>query len=189
MRLHRVYFSSIYALSIYVSIWLPLKIIETHYCDIIMGTMASRLICLMVVYSTVRSGADQGKHQSSASLAFVQGIHCWPVNSPHKWPVTRKIFPLDDVIMRFLWLNCYCILAETLHWVITFAVSKFALLSVPRTSVTSRLMDLCNSSLVFILKSKYFLTWQEKKFIHPFLMRIGKYGNMHWTFVCIQIFP
>ena len=39
------------------------------------------------------------KHQSSASLAFVQGIHRWPVNSPHKWPVTRKMFPLDDVIM------------------------------------------------------------------------------------------
>ena len=40
-------------------------------------------------------------HQSSASLAFVRGIHRWPVNSPHKRPVTRKTFPLnfDDVIM------------------------------------------------------------------------------------------
>ena len=45
------------------------------------------------------SGADQSKHQSSVSLAFVQGIHRWPVNSPHKWPVTRKMFPFDDVIM------------------------------------------------------------------------------------------
>ena len=43
------------------------------------------------------SGADQRKHQSSASLAFVRGIHRWPVNSPHKWPVTRKMFPSDDV--------------------------------------------------------------------------------------------
>ena len=42
---------------------------------------------------------DQRKHQSSASLAFVWGIRRWPVNSPHKRPVTRKIFPLDDVIM------------------------------------------------------------------------------------------
>ena len=33
------------------------------------------------------------KHQSFASLAFVQGIHRWPVNSPHKWRVTRKMFP------------------------------------------------------------------------------------------------
>ena len=36
------------------------------------------------------SGADQRKHQSSASLVFVRGIHRWPVNCPHKWPVTRK---------------------------------------------------------------------------------------------------
>ena len=44
-------------------------------------------------------GTDQRKHQSSASLAFVRGIHRRPVNSPHKWPVTRKMFPFDDVIM------------------------------------------------------------------------------------------
>ena len=40
------------------------------------------------------------KHQSSASMAFVRGIHRGPVNSPHKWPVTRKMFPFDDVIMQ-----------------------------------------------------------------------------------------
>ena len=45
----------------------------------------------MIVYSTVYSDADQRKHQSSASLAFVRGIHRGPVNSPHKWPVTRKM--------------------------------------------------------------------------------------------------
>ena len=45
-----------------------------------------------IVYSILRSGADQRKHQSSTSLAFVQGIHRWPVNSPHKWLVTRKVF-------------------------------------------------------------------------------------------------
>ena len=39
------------------------------------------------------------KDQSSASLAFVWGIHRGPVNSPHKWPVTRKMFSFDDVIM------------------------------------------------------------------------------------------
>ena len=50
--------------------------------------------------STVYSGPDQRKHQSSASLAFVRGIHRWPVNSPHKWPVTRTMFPFDDVIME-----------------------------------------------------------------------------------------
>ena len=62
--------------------------------------MASQTTSLTIVYSTVYSGADQRKHQSSASLALVRGIHRWPVNSPHKWPVTRKMFPFDDVIMR-----------------------------------------------------------------------------------------
>ena len=55
---------------------------------------------LTIVYSTVYSGTDQRKHQSSATLAFVRGIHRWPVNSPHKWPVTWKMFPFDDVVMK-----------------------------------------------------------------------------------------
>ena len=70
-----------------------------HYCDIIMGAIAFQITSLTIVYSTVYSGADQRKHQSSASLASVWGIHRWPVNSPHKWPVTRKMFPFDGVIM------------------------------------------------------------------------------------------
>ena len=70
-----------------------------HYIDVIMGAMASRITSLTIVYSTVYSGADQRKHQSSASLAFVRGIHRGPVNSPHKWPVTRKMFPFDDATM------------------------------------------------------------------------------------------
>ena len=64
-----------------------------------MGAMASQITSLTIVYSTVYSGADQRKHQSSASLAFVQGIHRWPVTSPHKGPVTQKMFQFDDVIM------------------------------------------------------------------------------------------
>ena len=66
---------------------------------VIMSAMASQITSLTILYSTVYSGADQRKHQSSASLAFVRGIHRWPVNSPHKWPVTRKSFPFDDVIL------------------------------------------------------------------------------------------
>ena len=63
-----------------------------------MGAIASQIASLAIVYSAVYSDADQRKHQSSASLAFVRGIHRGPVNSPHKWPVTRKMFPFDDVI-------------------------------------------------------------------------------------------
>ena len=64
-----------------------------------MDSVASLITSLTNVYSTVHSGADQRKHQRSASLAFVRGIHRRPVNSLHKWPVTRKMFPFDDVIM------------------------------------------------------------------------------------------
>ena len=55
-----------------------------------MSLMASQITSLAIVYSTVYSGADQRKHQCPASLAFVRGIHNWPVNSPQKRPVTRK---------------------------------------------------------------------------------------------------
>ena len=94
-----------------------------EWVDVIMGAMPSQITSLTIVYSTVYSGADQRKHQingwvkhggggcqdldqrkhqSSASLTFVRGIHRWPVNSPHKGPVTRKMFPFDDVIMTCL---------------------------------------------------------------------------------------
>ena len=82
-----------------------------YYSDVIMSAMASQSTS---VYSSANSGTYQRKHQSSASLAFVRGIHRWPVNSPHKGPVTWKMFPFDDVIMsnkntiatRFEWLSC-----------------------------------------------------------------------------------
>ena len=70
-----------------------------HYNDVIISVMVTQITSLTIVYSTVYSGADQRKYQSSASLAFVRGIHRWAVNSPHKGPVTRKMFPFDDVIM------------------------------------------------------------------------------------------
>ena len=70
-----------------------------HYNDVIMSALASQITSLTIVYSTIYSDADQRKHQSSASLAFAQGIHQWPANSPHKGPATIKMFPFDDIIM------------------------------------------------------------------------------------------
>ena len=76
-----------------------------------MSTMASQIISLTIAYSTVYSSTDQRKHQSSASLAFVRGIHRWPVSSPQQGPVTRKTFPFADVIMKYsgisLWLTLF----------------------------------------------------------------------------------
>ena len=71
--------------------------IMIHYGDVIMGTVASQITSLTIVYSTVYSHADQRKHQSSALQAFVRGSHRGPVNSPHKWPVTRKMFPYVSI--------------------------------------------------------------------------------------------
>ena len=96
-------------LAFYVLFWLSLVNFThafqgyfTHYSDVIMGAIASQITSPTIVYSTVYSDTDQRKRQSSASLAFVRGIHRSPVNSPHKWPVTRKMRPFDDVIMLHL---------------------------------------------------------------------------------------
>ena len=55
-----------------------------HYTDVIIDAMAFEITSHTIVYSNVYSGADQREHQSSASLAFLQGIHRWPVNSPQQ---------------------------------------------------------------------------------------------------------
>ena len=78
--------------------WRKLKLPISRYSDVIMGAITSQITGVSIVYSTVCLGADQRKHQSSASLTFVRGIHQWRVNSPHKGPVTRKTFPFNDVI-------------------------------------------------------------------------------------------
>ena len=74
-------------------------ILNFHYNDVIMSAMASQITGVSIVCSIIGSGTDKRKHKSSATLAFLWGIHLWPVNSPHKWPVTRKMFPFDDIIM------------------------------------------------------------------------------------------
>ena len=79
----------------------PILILNTnlHYKDVITSAMVTRIISLTIVYSTVYSGADQRKQQSSASLAFLGEFsgHRWIPRS--KGPVTRKMFPFDVVIM------------------------------------------------------------------------------------------
>ena len=65
-----------------------------HYSDIIMNVMASQITSVSMVCSNICSGADKKKHHSSTSLAFVRGIHRWPVNSPHKGQFCGKCFHL-----------------------------------------------------------------------------------------------
>ena len=77
-----------------------------------MGAMAPPITSRTNVFSSFYTGADHRKHQSSASLAFVRGIQGWPVNSPHKGPVTRKMFPFDAVIMSYV--------TPSLEWISAF---------------------------------------------------------------------
>ena len=74
--------------------------LRRHYSDVIMSAMTCQITSVSIVFSTVCSGADRRKHQSSTSLAIVRGIHRWPVDFPHKGPVKRNMFPFDDIIMR-----------------------------------------------------------------------------------------
>ena len=102
--------------------------LATHCSDVIMTTMASQITSLTIVYSIVYSDAvylivysdADKKHQSSASLAFVRGIHRWSVDSPHKGTLTRKMFPFYDVIMSSLNVTRHC-------W-ITFNIMSLACL-------------------------------------------------------------
>ena len=73
--------------------------ISIRYSDVMMSVMSPQITGISIVCSNVCSGANQRKYQSSASLAFVRVIHRWPVDSPHKGPVTRKMYPFDDIIM------------------------------------------------------------------------------------------
>ena len=80
-----------------------------------MVAISSQITSLTIIQSTIYSDADQIKHQSSASPAFVRGIHRWPVHSPHKWPVTRNMFPFDDVIIYSFVMDCTRIWHDRLH--------------------------------------------------------------------------
>ena len=75
-----------------------------HCSGLIMSMMVSQITGVLIVSPTVCSDADQRKHQSFRSLAFVRGIHWWLVNHPHKGPEMWKMFPFDNIIM-VLWIR------------------------------------------------------------------------------------
>ena len=106
--------------------------------------MASQIIGVTIVYSTVCSGADQRKYQISASLAFVRGIHRRPVNSQHERPVAWKMFPFDDVIMyiwgKLAYIKLYC---SCNHWFLQFTAILLPVRDVKRYKRYFTLMWAC----------------------------------------------
>ena len=76
MQAHEIYYTSTLCLWLHKWYWQNVSYMtHSHYTDLIMDAMASQITSLTIVYSTINSGADQRKQQSSASLAFVRGIH------------------------------------------------------------------------------------------------------------------
>ena len=145
------------------------KVINTERChnsDVIMSTTASQITSLTIVYSTVYSGADQRKHQSSASLAFVRGIHRRPVNSPHKWPVTLKMFPFDDVIMAY---QC----DGERGYDLPPDLQKSTVTKVNMCQISSHLCDLSIDSYRWLFWISLYSNW-------PPLMDHSGYGPSQW---------
>ena len=75
--------------------------INSYYCDVIMGAMALQITSLTIVYSTLLFIRISKKTSKLSVAGLCVGNS--PVNSPHKWLVTLKMFPFDDVIMPAAW--------------------------------------------------------------------------------------
>ena len=88
-------------------------VVADHYSDVIMSAIVSQITSVSIVCSTVCE--TQRKHQSSAQLAFVMGIHRWPVDSPDKWPVMRKMCPFYNVIMGVGFNLLLCIICIMIY--------------------------------------------------------------------------
>ena len=133
------------------------------------------------VYSTVCLGADQRKHQSSASLAFVWGIHRWPVNSPHTGPVTR---PFDDVIIVIDHATLCTFAYRTTLWSL-FCIDDLVF----HYSVLVRypLQDIYNVSIIYKknpLSHRHLTKWPSVKInnFHDYVIK-WKHFPRHWPFV------
>ena len=85
--------------------------IYAHYCHygcVIMSAMASQITGISIVYTTVCLFRRRSKETPKLPVTgLCGGMHRWPVNSSHQRPVTRKIFPFDDVIIVPYGIDCW----------------------------------------------------------------------------------
>ena len=161
-----------------------MRLLLRHYSDVIMGAMASQITSRTIVDSTVYSGADQRKNQSSASLAFVRGIHRWPANSPHNGQQRGKCF----LLMTSSWLNSFAILPwrnPLFMWFLGSYVTAIKvqamqmLWEITMTSSTVRLPQLTGKSIV---SSKTFRV-RNKEYI---IVSLDKWINKHVRFLSVN---
>ena len=122
-----------------------------HYIDVIMTTMASQITSLMVVYSIVYSGADQRKHQSSASLAFVRGIHRDRWIPRTKGRLRGKCFHLMTSSWTFQLVGPHCGVSElSQHWISLGLVAKLGLKSTLKSSIKHHLRSQFDDILIWV---------------------------------------
>ena len=137
-----------------------------------MSAMASQITSLTIVYSIVYSGADQRKHQSSASLAFVRGIHRWPVNSPHKGSVTRKLVLFDNVMMNKF------VTAELIQTLATTNNNSHKIRKITTTMLV--IQTVLRWTIILILEPYHSMHWCK-----PQHLTHEKGGDS--TFFCLQV--
>ena len=80
------------------NLYIASKFDVSHYSDVLMRAMAHQITCVSIVCSTVCSGADK-KKSNHRVIGLCEENHWSPVDSPHKGPVTRKMFLFGDIIM------------------------------------------------------------------------------------------
>ena len=122
-----------------------------------MSMVGSPITRVSNVCSTVCSGADQGKHQSIALLASVRGIHRWPINSPQKGPVTRKMFPFDDVVMtQYQYMPLY--FDDSSQWFDSLYLNK-----------TANCMVVAEIQVFMLAFHDSVMTWKRFRYYWPFV--------------------
>ena len=138
-----------------------------HYDDVIMTTIASQITSLTSVYSTVYSDADQRKHQSSASLAFVWGIHRDRWLPRTKGQLRGKCFHLMTSSCQVRALMNYYIPLLTSVWLIRIALIITVTSQWARWHLHSPALRLFTEPFVQaqmkenIKSSRYWLLWAE----------------------------
>ena len=161
-----------------------------------MGAIAFQITSLTIIYSIVNSDADQRKHQSSASFAFVRGIHRGQLNFPHKWPVTRKMFPFDDVIIGIIQTCCpnrtarrFRLKSIIIAWIALDTLGQSCINEMHGSHPNDKYPPMIFNQLV-LSSVKCFLWYGLKHGTRPLFFKCIHYTDLHmrvWAWASCQI--
>ena len=167
---------------------------KAHYCDVIMGAMASQITSLTIVYSAVYLGSDQRNHQSSTSGP--------PMNSPHSWPMTGKMSPFADFIMAPFHRDIQKAFTDTFEqrFVNTFAIVNALSIYKSTKYLSKGVSHGINTSFMMhsrLVKVEEMFLWDSKIVLHllqsygsinVFMESLNKYvmgtSHIYWQKLC-----